>query len=67
MNLHRFKPSPATRRWLYGVGLTLTPLAVFYGIATREEATLWFALFSAGLNGLALANTPTPRDDADPA
>lgn len=54
--------TPARRRWLYTVGLTLTPLVVFYGIATDEEAALWFALFSASLNGVALANVP----DVDP-
>lgn len=50
------------RKALYAIGLALTPLVVFYGLATEEEAALWFALFSAGLNGLALANTHAPDD-----
>lgn len=45
------------RRWIYGVVLTLAPLAVIYGLASSEEVAMWVAAAAAFLGaGVALPN-----------
>lgn len=57
----RFMPSPKVRAYVYAVLVAAGPVAVFYGVLSREEVALWIGfggtvLSPAGL--LALANTP---------
>ena len=55
-------PSPAARRWLYGVLLAAQPLVVAYGLVTDAEAALWLGVASAVL-GLSVAFPNTPKPD----
>lgn len=49
-----------TRAYIYRIVLGLSPLAVFYGLVTSEEAALWVALIANALGvTLAAANTST--------
>lgn len=56
------------RLWLYGVGLAVVPLLVFYGLVSKDAAPLWLAVLAAVLvappNAVAIANLPedTSRD-----
>lgn len=36
-----------TRRWIYGVALTVVPLLVAYGVLDDSAAPLWIALVGA--------------------
>ena len=60
-------PSPAARRWAYGVLTAGVPLLVAYGVVEASVAPLWVAAGGAVLGfGLAAANTPpTGRHRAD--
>ena len=61
---NRWIPSPAARRWLYGIAAALGALLVGYGIMTASESGLWLALAGAilgGVDALAFANTPDTR------
>lgn len=60
-------PSPKVRQYIYGILVTLAPLAVIYGLVSEQEVALWLAVGAAILgNGLALANTPsTPKHRAE--
>ncbi len=49
-----------TRAYIYRVLLGLSPIVVFYGIVTAEEAALWLALIANALGvTLAAFNTST--------
>ena len=53
------------RKWLYGIVLTASPLAVAYGIVEADKIGLWVAFGGAVLgvtNLLALVNVNTPKD-----
>lgn len=56
----------ATRAYIYRILIAVSPIVVFYGLATAEEAALWVTLIANAL-GVALAaiNTSTglPTDD----
>ena len=57
-------PSPAVRRYVYGVFLALGPVLLFYGVASSQEFVMWAGVCATVLglpNGLALANTPTAK------
>ena len=57
--MNKIIPSPRLRAWIYGILIAAGPLAVFYGLATAQEVTLWLGVAASALgNGLALANTP---------
>lgn len=62
-------PSPAVRRWAYGVVTAAVPLLVAYGVVEAEVAPLWVAAGASVLGtGLAAANTPPAgRHRADDA
>jgi hypothetical protein len=49
--------TPQVRKWIYGILVASAPLAVFYGIATQQEITLWIA-FGATALGIAYNNVP---------
>lgn len=50
------------RAYIYRIVLGLSPLAVFYGLATTQEAALWVALIANALSvGLAAVNTSTEK------
>lgn len=52
-----------TRAYIYRIVLGLSPIAVFYGLVTSEEAALWVALIANALGvSLAAANTSTKAD-----
>lgn len=53
--------SEQTRAYIYRIiVLGVSPLAVFYGLATAEEAALWVALIANILGvSMAMANTST--------
>lgn len=52
-------PSPAARRWLYGVLIAAVPLLVAYGVLEESAAPLWIAAAGAVVgHGLAAANVP---------
>lgn len=59
---NRWIPSPAARRWLYGVLTAAGPLVVFYGLMTAQEVVLWLGLgatiLGTPVGALASANTP---------
>lgn len=71
MNAHRtpgpdrFIPSPAVRRWLYGIAAAVVPALVLLDVVTGEEGAAWLAVAGAILGvpvlGLAAANTPPSR------
>jgi hypothetical protein len=49
-----------TRAYIYRILLALSPIVVFYGLATAEEVALWVALIANALGvALAVANTST--------
>lgn len=50
-------PSPATRKWLYGIANAGVAIAVVYGVVNGVEAAAWGLLINAVL-GLAQANVP---------
>jgi hypothetical protein len=53
-------PSAHIRAYIYALMVAASPVAIYYGIATLEEAGLWIAFGGVALgvtNGLALANT----------
>ena len=53
----------STRAYIYRIVLGFSPIAVFYGLVTSEEAALWVALIANALGvGLAAANTSTKVD-----
>jgi predicted cobalt transporter CbtA len=59
---NRWVPSPAVRRWLYGIAAAVAALLIGYGVLTIDQAGLWLALAGAVLLGaplLAGANTPS--------
>lgn len=51
-------PSPAVRRWIYGVANAAVAVAVVYGLVNGEQASVWGVLVNAVL-GLAQANVPS--------
>jgi hypothetical protein len=54
--------SQQTRAYIYRIVLGLSPLAVFYGLVTTQEAALWVALIANILStSLAVANTSTEK------
>lgn len=72
--LARWNPTPAQRRWLYGIGGAVVPILVVYGVTSAEEGALWLAVLGAALvpagAGLAAGNTPSrrsPRSGPDSA
>lgn len=49
-----------TRAYIYRIVLGMSPLAVFYGLVSTQEAALWVALIANVLSvGLAAVNTST--------
>lgn len=51
------------RRRIYQTLVAVAPLAVFYGLATAQEAALWLGVAAAALgNGLAARHAPRRRD-----
>lgn len=53
-----------TRAYIYRILLGLSPIVVFYGWATAEEAALWLALIANALGvSLAAFNTSTKTDE----
>ena len=62
--------TPKARAYIYGVLLALSPVGIYYGFVTVEEAGLWVVVASTVLavsNGMALANTPgvSKKTDAE--
>lgn len=58
--------SPKLRAYMYGIFLALSPVGIYYGMVTAEEAGLWIAVASTVLavsNGTALANVPGVSKD----
>lgn len=59
--MNRIIKNPATRRYMYVIGVSLSALLIGYGIITSEEGGLWLSLLGAvlGLNEvIASVNTP---------
>ena len=71
MNTHRKPgparighPTPAVRRWLYGIAAAAAPIAAAYGLVTDEQSVLWLNLIGAALFVMAVGNTPSrPTED----
>lgn len=62
--MQKFSPSPAARRWVYGVAVAVVPLLIAYGILQEEHAPLWVALIGAVfVPGMAWANTTSSHKD----
>lgn len=56
--------SRETRKWIYGISLTVIPLLVAYGVLDETAAPLWIALVGAVVApGLALANLTPDQDE----
>lgn len=49
--------TPTVRRWIYGVGIAVIPLAVVYGLIEQETQALWVTLLGALMGVIALPNT----------
>ncbi|QTF71769.1 phage holin [Arthrobacter woluwensis] len=60
---NRLVPSPRARRWLYGVLAAAAPLGVSYDLVTGQQAGLWLSLGAAVLGVVAIANTPSEKED----
>lgn len=59
----RWKPTPATRAWLYRVTNAAAVLAAGYGYISGDKLPLWLALGAAVFGtGLAAANTTTKKE-----
>ena len=56
-------PSPATRRWIYGIANAAVGVAVVYGVVNGVEAAALGLLINAIL-GMAQANVPTKTEEA---
>lgn len=60
-------PSPAMRRWIYGIANAAVGIAVVYGMVNGQEAAAFGLLINAIL-GMAQANVPaqieTLREEA---
>jgi hypothetical protein len=55
------------RKYIYGIMVAASPIAVAYGIVTIEQAGLWLVLGGAVLglsNLLAFSNTPNGKHEA---
>jgi hypothetical protein len=57
--------SAHTRRWIYGVALTVVPLLVAYGVLEESAAPLWIALIGAVVAPALALNNITPEPDGD--
>lgn len=54
------------RKYLYGVMVASSPVVVYYGLVTAEEAGLWLAFGGIALgatNSIALANLPAKEKE----
>lgn len=59
---------PKIRAYIYGVLVAVGSVALVYGLVNAEQLGVWLALGGAALglsNGLALANTPKGRHEAE--
>ena len=56
-------PTPATRKWIYGLIAAIVPLLVVLGILSEELASpilnVFAALLTIGGSALAMRNVPT--------
>lgn len=56
-------PTPAVRRWIYGVAIAALPLLIGFGVITEADAPLWAALVGAILvPSLAVKNVEKAPD-----
>ena len=61
-------PSPAFRKWAYGLIAAAIPILVLFGTVAAEDVQVWLnfaaAVLGLGAAGLALPNTPTSTDES---
>lgn len=62
MNLKKLKPSPGVRKWIYRVGVAVSPLLVVYGVLEKEDAALWVSLLYTVL-GFGVAHNNVNDDE----
>ena len=59
-------PTPATRKWIYGLIAAIVPLLVTLGILSEELASpllnVFAALLTIGGSALAISNVPSDKD-----
>lgn len=57
--------TPARRRYVYDVLTVVGPVAVFYGLVTDTEVSLWLGVAGTVLqaSGIGLARANVPDDD----
>ena len=59
-------PTPATRKWIYGLIAAIVPLLVTLGILAEELASpllnVFAALLTIGGSALAISNVPADKD-----
>ena len=64
--LQMLNPTPATRKWIYGVIAAVVPLLVAIGILSEELASpilnIFAAILTFGGSALAFSNVPSNED-----
>jgi hypothetical protein len=56
-------PSEQIRAYIYRILMAGGGIAMFYGILSNEELTVWLGFAAVALNVLPATNTSTKRDE----